>query len=143
MIYYASQTKTLTVINIVTHQNINRGKPKICFSPTKTPTHEKIQKFWKYLCFFRPVTPHILEEYEEWEDEINKRRARQLDFERKKVIREHARQIENAKKRIEDQERLRKEVEAEDKAKEEEIKAAELAKKRAAEMLRHKSKQEL
>merc|ERR1712176_1350911 len=71
----------------------------------------------------RPVAPHILEEYEEWEADINKKRARQLDFERKKVIREHARQIE-------EQEKLRKEVEAEDKAKEEEIKAAELAKKR-------------
>ena len=93
--------------------------------------------------YSRPVTPHILEEYEEWEDDINKKRARQLDFERKKVIREHARQIENAKLRIEEQERLRKEVEAEDKAKEEEIKAAELAKKRKAEMLRHNSKQEL
>ena len=95
------------------------------------------------IIIFRPVTPHILEEYEEWEADINKKRARQHDFERKKVIREHARQIENAKLRIEEQEKLRKEVEAEDKAKEEEIKAAELAKKRAAEMLRHKSKQEL
>merc|ERR1712242_374808 len=48
----------------------------------------------------RPVTEEILEEYVEFESKINAKKQKELDSEREKVLKEHKRQIANAKKRL-------------------------------------------
>lgn len=49
---------------------------------------------------FRPVVPEILEDYEEFEDKIKGRKAKEYNAEREKVVKEHKRQIVNAQKRL-------------------------------------------
>ena len=82
--------KMLTVIATEIHQSTSKGK--------------RWTKSGNYYKLIRPVSEEILEEYVEFESKINAKKQKELDSEREKVLKEHKRQIVNAKKRLKEHE---------------------------------------
>merc|ERR1719454_906874 len=59
----------------------------------------------------RPVTAEILEDYEEFESKIQKKKEKEYEAEKQKVLKEHKRQIVNTKKRLKAHEEFKKKLE--------------------------------